>query len=263
MNQETQKQIVLMIEQITQLLTEANTEHPQSDLANATAHWIQHSQKLIATMDASVQSSAFLSDLLRDSAMPPSQIEASEEQIVIDKIRQLLDTSHTNAPINTKALSQRMPSSRTLSAIPTRSQTPRTFERDASSQKTETQRVRISLTDSWSTIPPQRLGIEYDHLGERYRGVHNFIELYREICQSFLGKNSQIFHRAIEQINKYGWFASYERTEFAHQVQVGNIYLNVDIPHDQIRQNVLILYSMFKIDTQLFGLWVLHRRASH
>lgn len=210
MNQETQKQIVLMIGQIAQLLTEVNAEQPQSDLVDATAHWIQHSQKLIATMDASVQSSAFLSDLLRDSAMPPSQIEANGEQIVIDKIRQLLDTSHNNAPIHVKAPSQRMPSSRTLSAISTRSQTPRTFEGAATSQKRETQRVRISLTDSWSTISSQRLGIEYDHLGERHRGVHNFIELYRDVANSFLIKNSVVFYRAVDQINKHGRFVSYK-----------------------------------------------------
>jgi hypothetical protein len=262
MNQETQKQIVLMIEQITHLLTEVNTEHPQSDLANATVHWIQHSQKLIETMDASVQSSILLSDSLGDNATSRQQIETNSEQIVIDKIRQLLDTAHTNETIHVRTPLQRVPSSRTLSAIPTRLPTSRTFERDASSQKMETQRLRISLTDSWSTIPPQRLGIEYDHLGERHRGVHNFIELYRDVANSFLINNSVVFYHAVDQINKHGKFVSYKPEEFAHHIQIGKIYLNVDIAHDQIRENILVFYASYKLDTKLFGLWVLNRSAS-
>lgn len=258
MNQETQKHIVLMIEQITQLLTNANAEQPHSDLAHATAHWVQQSQILIQTMDASVLPSTLLSDLLRDNDVMSSQIEASSEQIVIDKIRQLLDTAHTDTA-HAKAPLQRMPSSRTLSAIPTRSQTPHTH---SSPQKMETQRVRISLTDSWSTISPQRLGIEYEHLGERHRGVHNFIELYRDVAHSFLIKNSVVFYHAVDQINKQGRFVSYKPEEFAHHIQIGKVYLNVDISHDQIRENILVFYASYKLDTKLFGVWVLNRSTS-
>lgn len=262
MNEVTYKRIVSMIDQIEHML-DTDDVNSHATLKVIKADWIHVSQHLLqelkVTLDQPIQQ-----ENAQEQFVDVGTDDVDNSKAVLDRIRSLIDSPPASRVLGATQSLHRAHLHQVETHVQSRTKKDVSLRmHDVSAQqKSETQRIRIGLNESWSDIAPQRLGIEYDHLGHHYRGVHNFTQLYSGVCLTFLTDNSDLFYQHIGRLNDHGNYVSYNPETFHYNIQIGRIYLNIDIPNDQIRQNILELYGAYKLDIGMFGLWVLHRTST-
>lgn len=262
MNKDLYQRIASMIDQIEHIL-DTDDVNSHATLKVIKADWIHVSQYLLQELKVKLDQ-PIQQENLQERAVDVGANDGDQAKVVLDRIRSLIDSPPVNRVMGATQSLHRTHLHQVDPHIQSRTKkdvTPR-MHNPSAQQKSETQRIRISLTESWSDFAPQRLGIEYDHLGNHYRGVHNFTQLYSGVCLTFLTDNSVLFYQHIGRLNDHGNYVSYNTETFHYNIQVGRIYLNIDISNDQIRQNILELYSAYKLDIGMFGLWVLHRTST-